>query len=78
MEQYTILGATVVISMGVLELIKYAIGKIGNQNKQSSEELLTRISTNELQHIQLGLTHMVDQHDKMIEILCEISGKLSK
>lgn len=79
---YLQLGATFILAMALVEIIKLAITKLinalSNQNRQTSEELLFKISSNELAHIQTEIQHQTQQHDRMIEILSEISGKLSK
>ena len=75
---YIQLGATFILAMGLLEVIKLLISKITNQGKQTSEQLLFKISSNELQHLQTEMIRQTQQHDTMIQILSEISGKLSK
>jgi hypothetical protein len=102
-EQYLQLGATFVVAMALIELIKYIIGRYtatkpnGSEDKKETEKAILEqvqlVNENHLDHIQAGIdklnditlcgfkeltTTSRDGDGKMIALLSEIKGQLSK
>jgi len=77
------LGATFIIAMGLIELLKFVIGKYTNKQGNGATEVLQRIQGNDLLHVNLGiteqnkiLTHHTIQNETMIALLIEINTRL--
>jgi len=86
-EQYINLGATFVLSLGLIELLKYAISLLGRKkngdyySKEMAREL-SIISENHLHSIEEAIREQTRQshndHQDQIKILTEIRTILSE
>ena len=79
-ENYFQLGATFIIALGLLEIIKVLIGFLykKNNNRNGLISAFNEISGNHLNHIYDEIKLQTQQHQQMIILLTEINTKIGK